>query len=313
MDLSSDEQEIDPQEIVIQGFRNVRSRTNYRYRGTAMSTTDSMDIDDLRILVHDYEGVLDHVASAFATIAVIARSRAQHNLPIDQLQKSMDYLCLVSSWMTCYLETLYMDIEDRIYFVHVERPLPAKKLRTIEDLDDDNQSNFHFGFIISQLQLLFLHWRIPQLFREDGRIFYGEEAFLVFLFHIRSGMNYVQMAEHVFGGDPRHFTHYVRAIQDHLYHTFYHKISGDSMRQWVPYLNDFRLAIWDKLQDGLIHERLADGTETDWEIWIPQDKFRIFGLLDDTDLQTNRPRPGRTIENGNEITELRDTQQAFYK
>ena len=68
------------------------------------------------------------------------------------------------------------------------------------------------------------------------------------------------MAEHVFGGDPRHFTHYVRAFQDHLYHTFYHKISGDSMRQWVPYLNDFCFAIWDKLQDGLVHERLADGT-----------------------------------------------------
>ena len=154
MDLASDEQDIDPQEIVIQGFRNVRSRTNYRYRGTAMSTTDAMDIDDLQMLVHEYEGVLAHVASAFATIALIARSRATQNLPYEQLQKSMDYLCLVSTWMTCYLETLYMDIEDRIYFVHVERPLPDMKLRTIDDLEDDNQSNFLFGFIISQLQLL---------------------------------------------------------------------------------------------------------------------------------------------------------------
>ena len=85
------------------------------------------------------------------------------------------------------------------------------------------------------------------------------------------------------------------------------------MRQWIPFLNDFRLAIWDELQNGLVHEQLADGTEYDWEVWIPRDKFRIFGLLDDTDLQTNRPRPGRTIENGNEIPELRDTQQAFYK
>ena len=146
MDLASDEQDIDPQEIVIQGFRNVRSRTNYRYRGTAMSTTDAMDIDDLQMLVHEYEGVLAHVASAFATIALIARSRATQNLPYEQLQKSMDYLCLVSTWMTCYLETLYMDIEDRIYFVHVERPLPDMKLRTIDDLEDDNQSNFFFWF-----------------------------------------------------------------------------------------------------------------------------------------------------------------------
>ena len=69
-----------------------------------------------------------------------------------------------------------------------------------------------------------------------------------------------------------------------------------------------------KLQSGLVNERrIIDGMETNWEVWVPLNKFRIFGLLDDTDLQTNRPRPGRTIENGNKITELRDTQQAFYK
>ena len=72
--LSSDDESIDPEEIVMQGFRNSRSRTNYRYRGSAITTTDAMDIDKLQIQVHDFESVLAHIASAFATISVIARS-----------------------------------------------------------------------------------------------------------------------------------------------------------------------------------------------------------------------------------------------
>ena len=71
---SDDDQSVDVEEIVIQGFRNARSRTNYRFRGNAMTTTDAMDIDELRIQVHEYEYVLAHVASVFATISMIARS-----------------------------------------------------------------------------------------------------------------------------------------------------------------------------------------------------------------------------------------------
>ena len=239
-----------------------------------MTTTDAMDIDELRIQVHEYETVLAHIASTFATISMVARSRVMHSLPIQSLKRTMDSLCLIVSWISCYLEMLYMDIEDRIYYVQVERPLPESKLRNISDLTDDNQSNLHFGFKITELQLLRIHWRLPHVFNEDGRRFSGEEAMLVFIFHIRSGMTFVQMAEHVFGGDPRHFMYYVRALQNHLYTTFYHKLFGDSMRQWIPYVNEFRTAIWEKLQSGLVNERrIIDGTETNWEVWVSLNKF----------------------------------------
>ena len=51
--LSSDEESIDAEEIVAQGFRQARNRTNWRYRGTAMTTTDAMDIDSLCRDDHD--------------------------------------------------------------------------------------------------------------------------------------------------------------------------------------------------------------------------------------------------------------------
>jgi hypothetical protein len=84
---------------------------------------------------------------------------------------------------------------------------------------------------------------------------------------------------------------------------------------WVDnkHLSQFRQAIWEKLQDGIENERRNDGTNSNWEVWIPLEMFRIFGWLDDTDMKTHRPRPGRTVKDGGDITDVRDTQVAFYK
>ena len=64
--LSSDEESVDnPEEIAVQGFRMSRNRTNHRHRGTAMTTTDSMDIDELRLEALFFELALGHIAAAF--------------------------------------------------------------------------------------------------------------------------------------------------------------------------------------------------------------------------------------------------------
>ena len=96
-----------------------------------------------------------------------------------------------------------------------------------------------------------------------------------------------------------------------LYSTFYHKISGDSMRMWIGQVHEFRSAIWEKLQEGIVDERDRNGRNVEWEIIYPANTFRIFGWLDDTDMQTTRPRPARVGEAGS--ADARDTQQAFYK
>ena len=82
------------------------------------------------------------------------------------------------------------------------------------------------------------------------------------------------MADTVFGGDPRVFTHCVRAISNHLYRHFYHKITGDSMRIWVDSIDQFREVIWEKMQEGLINESETNGTfNIDWEVCIPFQNF----------------------------------------
>ena len=79
----------------------------------------------------------------------------------------------------------------------------------------------------------------------------------------------------------------------------------------MPFIEAFRGAIHDKLLDGLVEETREDGTVIDYEVYIPFETFRIFGWIDDTDLQTTRPREGRTVVDGDDIE--RDTQRAFYK
>ena len=91
------------------------------------------------------------------------------------------------------------------------------------------------------------------------------------------------------------------------------RVQLSCMQMWVPLVHQFRGAIWDKLQDGIINERSSNGSEINWEVILPADTFRIFGWLDDTDMRTNRPRPARTVNGTTNADEIRDTQQAFHK
>ena len=81
----------------------------------------------------------------------------------------------------------------------------------------------------------------------------------------------------------------------HLYDNFYHKISGDSMRMWIPHIDSFRFAIWKKIQEGFTVEETYDTqtfetvTSRLISLEIPYNAFRIFGFLDDTGFRTTTP------------------------
>lgn len=311
--LNQLDEDIDGEAIVLEGFRRTRERTNWLYRGSALTTSDRMDIDTLREHTLECQDALGYIASVFAALMALAQSRLHNHMMTSyhQIKRIIHFLDISVAWITCYIETLYLDIEDRLYFVHRERRFVSPTKRSISSISDDNECESLFGFKKNELQLLLIHLRIPDRMRMSQRSFTGEEALLIFLYYIRTGTPFTRMAANTFGGDPRRFTYYIRSITDHLYSNFYNKISGDSMRQWLPHIQDFRTAIWNKLLDGLVEETRTDGTEIDYEVYIPLHTFRVFGWLDDTDMETTRPRAARTDDT--EFAELRDTQQAFYK
>ena len=97
-------------------------------------------------------------------------------------------------------------------------------------------------------------WRIPSILTTSDRHSYGgEECFIITLFHMIKGTPFTEMARHTFGGDPRCLSRMYQVMIDHLYLTFYNKISGTSMDQWIPlHLNSCRRLIYDALADGAI-------------------------------------------------------------
>ncbi len=118
-----------------------------------------------------------------------------------------------------------------------------------------------FWLFNNNVHRLILHWRIPRFFcnnRGNGIQMHGEERFLLYLCFIRKGGPYTTMAQLRFGGDPRRFSFAIRAIVQHLYSIFYHKISGDSMQQRTRAIGYFRQAILVKLVNGVLIE-MAQG------------------------------------------------------
>ena len=86
------------------------------------------------------------------------------------------------------------------------------------------------------------------------------------------------------------------------------------MRMWMPKIDEFRYAIWDKLSNGAALDISSNGEGNDETLHrcaylqIPFDSFRIFGFLDDTGFRTTAPG----IEARRTMGFFDDVQRSFY-
>ena len=97
----------------------------------------------------------------------------------------------------------------------------------------------------------------------------GEECLIIYMYHMNKGTPFTSIALHTLGGDPRQLSPIFEAMVDHVYFTFYNKISGTSLDQWIPrYVHRGRKIVHDTLPDGALFERqYVDGELVD-EAWI---------------------------------------------
>jgi hypothetical protein len=189
MDRSDDSSSMDAEDVVLEGFRFSRERTNWLHRGSAMTTTDRLDIESIRHQVIDYQAALGHISAMFAMLIIAAKAQIDQGIAITntKLKLVINSLSLSISWIACYIELLYLELEDQLYFVHRRRRFVANCNRSIDDMADDNVSDNLFGFKVIELRLLMLHWRIPRRMVVSECGFLGEEALLIFLHYIRTG------------------------------------------------------------------------------------------------------------------------------
>jgi hypothetical protein len=137
--------------------------------------------------------------------------------------------------------------------------------------------------------------RVPSTFTTPtGSVYTGEECFMIYLYHVNKGSPFTEMARFIFRGDPCCLLEANILFINHGYNTFFNKISGTSLEQWLPRdLDMCRQLIDDDLMSGAIEEvAFKDGQEVNRE-WILHrfdfETFRIFGFLDDFGMPTARP------------------------
>ena len=112
----------------------------------------------------------------------------------------------------------------------------------------NNEARDITGLSTAQLTKLYTHLRIPDRLSYQHRyVFAGEEAFLHYIICNRLGETKIKMSWNYSGEDPRRFTYSIQLITDHIYINFYHRISGDSMREWVPHIPSFGHSIWSRI------------------------------------------------------------------
>ena len=299
--------------------RAVLRRTNWLYRIDALRPRDLRDMEVLRDLVELYQSYAEQFVIWSRTLQIFrTRLTDQHQLlRLGKIIKTIDIMSknMLDEGYCYYLEYLsvaYYPTSNRITRSNEGDRFPPFQNTSIDSLGE-NQCRQMTGLSVAQLLLLHKHLRIPLQIRDDvsRRSYSGEEAFLHYVTYNRLGITKLQLSLYHFGGDPRRFTNTIRAITNYIYVTFYHKISGDSMTQWLSSIDTFREAIWRKIVTGGTIESSTNNsgdTDTLIHIDIPFNTFRIFGMVDDTGFRTSAPGiEARRVMGFND-----DVQRSFY-
>ena len=292
-----DAEERTPNLIQRQWFpRDILRQTNWLYRVDALRVSDLREMELLWHLTSRCEAY----ATQFVVWAYSIKALVQSSIDSIIISKLESTLTIITKMIEmfwsegyCYfldfLKIAYYPVTNRFTGGNSGPRFPTTSRQKIRDMGH-NEAIQLTGFSTNQLIRLFKQLRIPNLILEPGRYqFTGEEATVHYIYN-RLGHTKLQMSENYFGGDPRRFTYSIRLIGNHIYETFYHKISGDSMRQWVYKIPEFQYAIWDKLRNGAtVEETEHNGNvaSRSFIFWgIPLNSFRISGFLDDTGFRT---------------------------
>ena len=309
------------------GIRRLRSQTNFLFRVDALRINHIHDAGNLfnsaefilELAKQFYQNAMDILIQYSIYLMLGNNVIAQQLLTHGQTMMLIAKLFVDESWL------YYLDFMDVVYFPLSNRRPPTNHSRfhpivhsTINSLTDAQADDFT-GFNKSQLRRLYtlwrLHDRIPMITPQRRDRFTGEEMLLYFLYHLRHGSTFRDMSgASIFGGDPRRFSHAIRALTAFLYTNFYHKITGDSMRLWTQpdTVMQFRESIYERFINIQDDNEEEDPALSFTREEMPFERFRPFAFLDDYGIATNSV--GDNIDQNNRPASLqdRDIQRSFY-
>ena len=123
-----------------------------------MTTTDRMDMEQLRCHAVDMDEAVAFLSAAIVVLTRIKRSKQQQvNHTEGVLRQSLTSscrrinrinrcLCLSMLSLACHIDHVCLDIQDLLCHSHEVVPPPPSRPRKFSDPRDDNQSESLFGF-----------------------------------------------------------------------------------------------------------------------------------------------------------------------
>eukprot|EP00956_Cyclotella_meneghiniana_P018837 scaffold31724_cov60-Cyclotella_meneghiniana.AAC.5 len=250
---------------------------------------------------------------AIATVTIQTTVQAvRHKL--NHAKTTLENLQFLLRWTLSFGELALLYAEDLTVFVRRHHRFPPKRHRRLSEINR-HDCYVWFGLAPEQLRQLLHHLRIPNQCRgnNSAHVFGGEECFIISLYHMIKGAPFTEMSRTVFGGDPRYFSTMFDIMIDHLYLTFYNKISGTSLSQWIPrHLHRCRQLIHDALNSSALYETEYLNGQAVNETFVYHDfdfdTFRLFGFFDDFGFPCGRPAAAASRRENF----LHDIQRAFY-
>jgi hypothetical protein len=284
--------------------RMIPRRTNWRYRFISLNQREVAEAATLQ------SSILIHVNIVVALILTVnqlllglclLRRRQQNPSSLQRItQLVLYYSNLV---LVCFYQLDFLLVEEDTLVNVRQWQLPHlivtdPKNRSIDEISDEDAHRLT-RFRKDQLRLLLAHWRIPDVIvTQQRQRFTGEEILLVCLAKNATGIPWTRLIPDNFGGDVRQWSWGFRWFINHLFVTFYHKISGRSIEIWLDHIDEFKQAILDRLAQPAhpiereFFDDIGHPERAQFIVQCPLDFWRVYGFLDDTNVRTCRPGSG---------------------
>jgi hypothetical protein len=232
----SGEDDEDP-DIIQYGYRRSRRRTPHEYRGSSSLTPAQIMEQEtyyryaevaVQRVTYILQLILLHQASYVSLCASITRWSGIASMEgaviiarekVARIMAAVNWLFILVRWTKAHGEVALLYAEDLAIFIRRRHRFTPCRSRRIDDVLHQDCYTW-FGYYPHNLSRLHLHLRVPQTFvvRATGKIYTGEECFLVYLYHLTKGTPFTEMARFIFGGDPRRLSEMNRLFINHLFH-----------------------------------------------------------------------------------------------
>ena len=277
-------------------FRMSTNMTTPSNRRNALRPTDMSNAISLSMTIR----MINHLITL-----MIMRVLGEGFLSVNT-RKVMEFIKVLLSITYC----LYLDLLDYILTEH--DPVQHNEWRrTMIDDYGNEEARFYFRFTGVQLRIILTMFDLPVELRNDnGSVFLTvsnqikiilyfklnvlqETCFLVFLAFIAKGYTDLDMAYGIFAGDPRRIGDMRHLFVDVIYNKFNNRITGYSLRIFAPRFEQFRQAIFNKMNETSVRVTTYNGIEIDnvvnYVVTVAYETFRIIGFIDDSALPCCTP------------------------